>query len=341
MAFSIRRWFSRPEDRSGPPPDAEASESASASRLQRDPGDGTRIRISDLLRLRSEAERIRLSSGLRVGADESGPHRSAFRGRGIDFEETRRYQAGDDIRTMDWRVTARTGDPHTKVYREERERPVIFCVDVGPSMAFGTKRVFKSVLAAELTALLAWTAVAAGDRIGAVVFSDNRHSEQRPVGRVQGALQVFHSLERLQAHGPDGALTGQIDAALSRVSRVARSGSLAYVISDFRGLSEAGERELVRLGQRVDLAVVLAYDPIEAALPEPTAFPFTDGQNTIVVHGSDPDVRAAYEARFAQHERRIRRVAARARARVLKIATSDATGTAVAFEIARLSARNR
>ena len=336
MALGFHRLFGRRD--ADPTP---AAPSVDAKPSEDGANNGTRISVGRLLRLRSEAERIRLSGGLRVGTKDAGPHRATVRGRGIDFEESRRYQPGDDIRTMDWRVTARTGDAHTKIYREERERPILFCVDVGPSMAFGTKRVFKSVLAAELTALLAWTAVTAGDRVGGVVFRNDQHAELRPSGRVSGALNLFHTLERLQATEPTSEADQGIDAALSRLSRVARSGSLAYVISDFRGLSEAGERELTRLGQRVDLALLLPYDPIEAALPEPTEFPFTDGRTTIVVHGSDPDVMAAYEARFTRHATRLRHVAARAHARMLQVATNESPGNAVAYEIARLSARTR
>lgn len=333
MDLRLSRFFER--DKAPAPNPGETPVSSGGARRS----SPTRIVLADLLRLRSEAERIRLSTGLRTGNNPVGPHRAMPRGRGIDFEETRRYQPGDDIRTMDWRVTARTGDPHTKIYREERERPVLFCVDVGPSMAFGTKRVFKTVLGAELTALLTWTAVAASDRIGAVVFSADQHRELRPSGRLAGALQVFHAFERLQATLPSGSDTGQIDGALSRLSTVARAGSLVYVISDFRGLTGSGERELIRLGQRVDLALILTCDPIERALPEPDAFPFTDGRQTIVVHGRDPDVRRAYANRFDQHQRRLRHVAARARARFLTVATDESPGNALAFEIARLSAR--
>ena len=120
--------------------------------------------------------------------DSGGGYVSPYRGRGMEFEEVRAYQPGDDIRNMDWRVTARTGRPHTKLFREERERPVLFLVDLGPSMAFGTRVAFKSVVAARAAALLAWAARDNGDRIGGIVFAGKRHRELRPAARERGML---------------------------------------------------------------------------------------------------------------------------------------------------------
>ena len=127
---------------------------ASADSLNRSIDDAIIPSLESLLRLRAEARSLGLSQR-NMAAHQAGGYRSAFRGRGIDFEEVRVYQPGDDIRIMDWRVTARTGEPHTKVYREERERPVLFLVDQGASMMFGTQVAFKSVIAARIAALLA------------------------------------------------------------------------------------------------------------------------------------------------------------------------------------------
>jgi len=125
------------------------------------------------------------------------PH--PFGGRGIDFEETRIYQPGDDIRTMDWRVTARTGKPHTKVYREERERPTFFLVDYNPSMFFGSKVAFKSVIAAKTAAILAWAAAREGNRVGGLVFSGNLLRTTPLKASSHGVLPLLKSLANVSS----------------------------------------------------------------------------------------------------------------------------------------------
>ena len=144
------------------------------------PAHGVYAELADLIALRYGARNLQIGKRKRALSVLAGPNKSNFRGRGIDFEEVRGYQPGDDIRTIDWRVTARTGSAHTKLFREERERPVLLVVDQRNSMFFGSQHCFKSVLAAQLASLLAWSALNNGDRVGGLVFNDNQHREFRP-----------------------------------------------------------------------------------------------------------------------------------------------------------------
>ncbi len=144
------------------------------------PARGAYAELEDLIALRFPARQLRLARRNRALSVLAGPNKSNFRGRGIDFEEVRSYQPGDDIRSIDWRVTARTGSAHTKLFREERERPVLVAVDQRSSMFFGSSHCFKSVLAAQLASLLAWSALDGGDRVGGLVFNDAGHREIRP-----------------------------------------------------------------------------------------------------------------------------------------------------------------
>ena len=130
------------------------------------PARGAYVDVNELIALRFPVRQLKLSRRNRALNALAGPNKSNFRGRGIDFEEVRNYQAGDDIRTIDWRVTARTGAAHTKLFREERERPVLVVVDQRNSMFFGSQFCFKSVLAAQLGALVAWSALSDNDRVG-------------------------------------------------------------------------------------------------------------------------------------------------------------------------------
>ncbi|NKB46587.1 MAG: DUF58 domain-containing protein, partial [Legionellales bacterium] len=155
------------------------------------------VSLTQLIQLRFAAQLIDLRAHKRVRSQLLGGHLSSLRGRGMEFDEVRAYQAGDDIRTMDWRVTARTNKPHIKLYHEERERPVLLLVDFRPAMFFGTRVTFKSVIAAKVAALLGWAAIANGDRLGGVVFSGKDHVELRPRTRQHGTspflLELFFS----------------------------------------------------------------------------------------------------------------------------------------------------
>ena len=135
---------------------------------------GIETSLPELLGMREAAQGLRLAPVRGARAPVVGPHRSAYRGRGIDFDEVRAYQPGDDVRTIDWRVTARTGCLYSKVFHEERERPVWLLADLGASMRFGSRARFKSVAAARATALIAWVSLLEGDRVGAVVRSPTR-----------------------------------------------------------------------------------------------------------------------------------------------------------------------
>lgn len=240
----------------------------------------TRVELPDLLALRAAARAVDLSSRRRVMTDLGGAHLSGFRGRGMEFEEHRAYQPGDEVRTIDWRVTARTGEPHVRLYREERERPVIIAVDTRPAMAFGTRGCFKSVLAARAAAMVAWSAIDNGDRVGGLCFGSGVHAERRPGGGRRAALQFLHLLEQPPANAEPGE---DLDDALKRLLRTVRPGSIVTVISDFRGLRESGHDLLKRLGRRAELIVGFVHDPLERELPPPGRYPVEDGDGEAVV----------------------------------------------------------
>lgn len=167
--------------------------------------------LDDLIRLSHPAAGLSLARPT-VRALQSGQYLSAFKGRGMEFDETRPYAQGDDVRHLDWRVTARTGKPHTKLFREERERPVLLSVDYRASMRFATRGMFKSVMAARLAALVAWSALRHGDRIGGQIFSEAGRRELRPE---HGQRAVLRWLEALVSPLPATAGRGD-GAALTR-----------------------------------------------------------------------------------------------------------------------------
>ena len=243
-----------------------------------------------------------------IRAHRSGGYLSALKGRGMEYDESRPYQPGDDIRTLDWRVTARTGRPHTKVFREERERPVYICCDFSPSMFFATQGVFKSVQAARAAALLAWKAQQSGDRVGGLVFSAVSHHELPPE---RGKPGVIRLLKKLVEAGrlPDSAApvihSGALTKAVARLKRMAKPGSLIFLLSDFRELDDACESDLARLARHSDLTLLFVNDPFEAALPSANAHGrVTDGNTDIQIILGDSALNKRYADNFnARYER--------------------------------------
>ena len=285
------------------------------------------IRSLDLVRLRPYAATVGFVPRRQVATATTGGFRAPLRGRGMDFEESRLYQPGDDIRTMDWRVTARRGEPHTKVFRPERERPVVLLVDVGSSMAFGTRRVLKSVLAGEVAALLAWMAVERGDRVGAVVHADERIAELPPANRALGALRLFRLLERMQVRPAERvvgrATASSVDAGLARLARRARAGSLLFLLGDYWGLGEAGERHLEQCTRYCEVVLALIHDPIEAELPAAGEMVFTSGREHRLLRADVPEVRALFVERFVRHVERLGELLARRGGRLITLSTAE------------------
>jgi uncharacterized protein (DUF58 family) len=257
--------------------------------------------LGNLIALRFPARQLRLSRRKRALSILAGPNKTNFRGRGIDFEEVRYYQPGDDIRTIDWRVTARTGDAHTKLFREERERPFLVVTDQRDSMFFGSKYCFKSVLAAHLTSLLAWSALENGDRVGGVIFNGESHRELRPRRSRKTVLTLLSELQNYNRKLPMApSAEDSFSAMLSNLRRIARPGSSVFIVSDFRGAHEKAAREyLFRLAQHSEITAIRCSDPLERTLPRAGRYAVTDGEVRSELHTADKFLRERFRA--AQH----------------------------------------
>jgi uncharacterized protein (DUF58 family) len=218
----------------------------------------------------------------------TGRHSSRLRGRGLNFEELRHYQPGDDIRSLDWKVTRRTGKPHVRVYTEERERSVLLLVDQRVSMFFGSVSAMKSVVAARVAALAAWRVLASGDRIGALVF-DDRHCHSIPDRRSRDSVMAL--LGRLVTSG--AALRAgqrpeekQLAIAFEALDRRLSHDALVIYIGDGFGWDSRAEKLLQRISLHNDVLVVNIHDPAEEALPPLDEIIVSDGDLQISVAGN-------------------------------------------------------
>jgi len=267
-----------------------------------------------LVRLRADAKGIPLRA-VRILSRNSGAHLSAFRGRGMEFDESRIYQPGDDIRSLDWRVTARTGQPHTKLFREERERSVLLWVDYRAPMYFATRGRFKSVLASQAATLLAWSARAQGDRLGCLAFSEQGHREIRPGVGDHAVLNLIGLLSDFAGRTPDQsseeARSGALHSALRRMRRVARPGSLLFLISDFRNLDARAEEQITTLARHSDLLLLHLFDPLESALPTRGRYCVSDGDTSLEIDTGVTAVRQRYHEEFTQRQAQLQQLCRR------------------------------
>jgi len=237
----------------------------------------------------------------------AGAHLSRFQGRGIEFDEVRTYQPGDDIRSMDWRVTARTGKPHSKLFREERERPALVLVDMRPSMFFATRGALKSLIAAECASLLAWSVMQQGDRIGSLIFAGDQPEETQLARPVRGRRGVLRMLGNVVNH-PHWQQRSAISVAkeqeslhrmLQRASHASRPGSLIMMVSDGRGMDENSVALLKRLLPHHTIVFVLVYDLFEVDMPEVGQLQASDGQQSRSLDTANAKLRQQHHAHFS------------------------------------------
>lgn len=248
---------------------------------------GVYISVEELLRLRHLSRDLTLNTRKRSQALLEGSVRTRYRGRGMEFSEVRPYQPGDDIRTIDWRVTARVQAPYTKLFQEERERPIFVMVDQRSPMFFGSQICFKSVFAAQLTAIVAWIAQNNSDRIGALLFGDKDQGDIRARRGQHAVLDLMHQLvafnRRLQS---PVAMEGGISLRdmLTETSRVARPGSLVILLSDFHDFTADCGEPLSHLAKRSDVMALHIYDLLERRLPNTGRLAISNGVDRLTLN---------------------------------------------------------
>lgn len=231
-----------------------------------------------------------------VGSALSGRRASRLRGRGLEFEEIRGYLPGDDVRAIDWKVTARTGAPHVRVTREERDRPALLVIDLRQAMFFGTVLNMKSATAAEIGALAAWRILGAGDRVGGLVLSDTE-TTAIPARRSRGTVLRLLDLvadrgAALSAEAP--AVPGapaRLNAALDQAAGIVTHDWLLLVVSDFDGADDATLRTLTRISHGNDIVLAIVHDPSAHELPEKGRMVVGDGRLQVELDLADRRVR--------------------------------------------------
>lgn len=263
-------------------------------------------RLDELLELRHLANKLGLVSSQRPHTQLSGLYASVFRGQGMDFDEVREYQPGDEVRHIDWRVTARMRKPYLKIYREERERHVVLCLDIGKHMQFGTRGTFKSIQAAKVAALLGWSAQAHGDRVSGLLFGQERLQFFRPQRDKRSFVRLLYHLTL----PPQESKPNTLEEALIKLNGSTHRGALVFIITDFNQVPiEILRRSLSQLHQRYEVVLISIEDPADYNLPAvgPVGFIALNGE-TVIVNTDNSQGRLAYRQAWEEHRHRLEKI---------------------------------
>lgn len=284
---------------------------------------GVRVNLAELIEMRHRVREVQLFSTPARRSPLIGLHHSKLRGRGVDFDQVRVYQAGDDVRTIDWRVTARTQEPHTKLFHEERERPTYILVEQSPRLFFGSGLMFKSVLAAQAASLIGWAALEHNDRIGGLVFGNHTQHEIKPRRSKQSLLQLLNRLALAnQALSRDAqSQADSFTLALRRAREVLRPGSLVIVLCDERTLGDNSEQQLQLLARHTDLLLLPLSDPLDHALPAAGLLRFAERGARLELDTHNLDLRQAYRAQAQARMDRWQRLAQKLGVPLLPLST--------------------
>ena len=287
---------------------------------------GAYCTLQQLVNLRLQAKDLLLFRPGRSQRQMLGNSRSPFKGRGIDFEEVRAYQFGDDIRSIDWRVTARRMKPHTKVFQEERERPVMILLDQSQAMFFGSQLNFKSVTAAEVSAMIAWATLLQGDRIGGLIFNDTELLETRPKRSRKTLLHWLNQTQRMNHQlrlAPNNDSGSALTRALRHTRRVAHPGTQIFIVSDFSHVNGEAEQHLAQLARHNELMAIKVNDPLEQQLPTPNQYRVTDGAHSLTINTARQPLRQRFRQQYLAHNEQLEALLTRYRISLLQVSSAE------------------
>jgi uncharacterized protein (DUF58 family) len=256
--------------------------------------------LPELIKLQFQAKGFSFLPGQPINSVLTGRHSSKLRGRGLNFEELRHYRAGDDIRTMDWKVTNRTRKPHVRVFTEERERNVILVVDQRVSMFFGSQDKMKSVVAVEAAALIAWRVLASGDRIGAVIVSDDKIVNINPERSKANVIKILSKMVEMNHQLKVGSKSHPelFQKALDTAARTMAHDALLIIVGDGAGWNQQATDRVRRISQHNDILALKIYDSAEEQLPDIDRVVVSDGRQQVEISGNKDNLRERYQQQY-------------------------------------------
>lgn len=283
---------------------------------------GIKPDINELLSYRYRAKALKLFANQKVNSVNTGSKSSKAKGRGMDFDEVRHYQPGDDIRLMHWSLTARLGKPYTKVYHEERERTLYFVVDQSTTMKFGTRECFKSVKVANATALIGFGALEVHEKVGGVIFDDEGYSFY-PAKQDKSALVKILNHVTTDNKQPQISTDKGLADALKFLYAKARSNSVIVVMGDFDGFNSEARQYLKLLAKKNEIINMFSYDPLEKELPAKDIYNFSDGEESLVFDAANTRQYKVYKDIYNTRHNAIKDFSRQYKMAFFEMATND------------------
>ncbi|MED7819176.1 MULTISPECIES: DUF58 domain-containing protein [unclassified Francisella] len=283
---------------------------------------GVRPDVQELLRFRYQTKALKLFANQRVNSTNAGNKLSRAKGRGMDFDEVRHYQPGDDIRLMHWALTARLGKPYTKVYHEERDRSLYFVLDQSNTMNFGTRECFKSVKATNTLALIGFGALEAHEKVGGIIFDDNGYNFYPAKQDKSSLVKMFNFVandDKKYQISSDRKLAEALKFLYAKI----RSSSIVVVISDFSSFDEEANRYLKLLSNKNSVINVFSYDPIEKDLPGLDTYYFSNGKQRVVLDSASKKQNKVYTNIYKSRHDAIQDFSRKNKTGFIEVATND------------------
>lgn len=240
-------------------------------------------------------------------SNQAGDVKSAFKGRGIELEEVRAYNFGDDIRDIDWRVTARKSEPFTKVYAEEKDRVITVVLDLSASMIFGTRNELKSVTAAKIAAMLGWLSVRNKDRFGIVIYDGKNVSYFKPQNNLNNLMAVFNKIAEVSQDVLQNSLSGKLKDALKVLEYHQKSQGTIFILSDFYHFDNEQFKNIAALAKNNKVYCLNIFDVLEDVAPPSGDYKAVYNNQELVFNSSPAKFKSEYQKYFAQNRENIRR----------------------------------
>jgi len=281
--------------------------------------------FDELVELRSKSAKGKLPFKHKVKSPASGDYLSSFRGQGMEFDEVRKYVVGDDIRKIDWRITAKIGKPHIKLFKEERMLNLVLCVDMNKTMQFGTRGTFKSVQAAKIAAILGWCASSNGDSVGGYLFGDTLKSDifLRPKRSRNSLWQMLRALSsRNEVEASDRSVP--LSKPMESLHKSTQSGSVVFIISDFMNIDDAFQQQLCYLARKCKIVLISVNDPSDMEIPSAGNIVFAANNNhKMHIATDDKNGQKAYSQEWQRNRNMLTKMTNDLGVNIISISTSS------------------
>jgi len=312
--------------------------------MQNNANEGVYVTLDELMKFSYLAKGFSFLPSQSVHSILSGRHGSKVRGRGMDFSEMKQYVQGDDPRSMDWKATRRTGKAYIRVFNEERDRNVWLLISQRNSMFFGTKKMMKSVSAAHLSALAAFKILDSGDRVGAVVYNDEKLTFFKAQRSIQGVMQILSEVVRQnQSLKASNTLDdhSQLNEALKIISASAKHDDLIILIGDGTAVDEKSVKYITNLAAHNDVLATLIYDPMEKELPVSSSLFFSDGNSAVDVDSGNKGFQERFKNRLEEREDKLKHISMQHAVPLLSITTERPVLDQVLEQLGRAASKNK